>query len=44
MITIVLAVIAGWLVVSAVTAVVCTAVIRGGRQEDVARGYVRERR
>jgi len=37
----VLLVAGAWIVVSALTAVVCAAVLRGGVQEDRARGYLR---
>jgi hypothetical protein len=37
---VVLAVLLAWLVVSAITAVACTAVVRGGLQEDRARGFL----
>jgi hypothetical protein len=33
----------GWVLVSAVTAVVWTAVVRSGAQEDRARGYLTDR-
>jgi hypothetical protein len=39
----VLAFLGAWLVVSALTAVVCAAVVRGGLQEDRARGYLTDR-
>jgi hypothetical protein len=40
---VVLTVVVAWIVASAVTAAVWSVVIRGGLQEDRARGYVRER-
>ena len=40
---VVLAVLLAWLVVSAITAVVCAAVVRGGVQEDRARGFLTDR-
>jgi hypothetical protein len=40
---VILAVLLTWVVVSAITAVVCSAVARGGLQEDRARGYLVDR-
>jgi hypothetical protein len=37
---VVLAVLVAWLVVSALTAVACASVMRGGVEEDRARGYL----
>jgi hypothetical protein len=37
---VVLAVLGAWLVLSALTAVGCAAVARGGAEEDRARGYL----
>jgi hypothetical protein len=39
----VLAVLAGWVLCSVVTAAVCSTVVRGGLAEDRARGYVVDR-
>jgi hypothetical protein len=40
---VILAVLLAWVVVSAITAVVCGAVARGALQEDRARGYLVDR-
>ena len=40
---VVLLVLASWVVVSALTAIVWAAVVRGGADEDRARGYVTDR-
>lgn len=43
MAAVVLAVLVTWVVVSAITAVACAAVVRGGVQEDRARGFLTDR-
>ena len=40
---VVLAVLLGWFVVSAITAVACGAVVAGGVREDRARGFLTDR-
>jgi hypothetical protein len=40
---VILAVLTGWVLLSAVTAVVWTAVVRSGVREDRARGYLTDR-